>query len=53
MWLESGAQPGDVRRRYEEVRVLRIAAEQSVANRAADDVRVQPERPDVLLNRPR
>ena len=36
---------------HEEVGVLRVAAEQLVAHRAADDVRVEPERRDVAPRR--
>jgi hypothetical protein len=49
--LERGAQAVDVDRRNEEVGVLRLAPEQLVSHGAADDVGVQPERPDVLLDR--
>jgi hypothetical protein len=48
--LQRSAQARDVDGGNEEVGVLRVAAEQRVANGAADDVRVQAERPDVLLN---
>jgi hypothetical protein len=41
--LERGAQPVDVDARNEEVGVLGVDAEQLVADRAADDVCVQPE----------
>ena len=44
------AQPGDVDARDEEVRVLRVDAQQLVANRPADDVRAEVERPDVVLD---
>ena len=49
---ERGAQAGDVDAGDEEVRVLRVEPEQLVADRAADDVRVEPERADVLLDLP-
>ena len=41
-----GVEPGD-----EEVGVLRRAAEQLVADGAADEVRIEPERADVVLDR--
>ena len=47
---ERGAQAVDVDAGHEEVRVLRVDAEQFVADRAADDVGVEPERADVLLD---
>ena len=50
VWFERGTQAGDVDAGHEEVRVFRLVPEQLVAHRAADDVRVQPERPDVLLD---
>jgi hypothetical protein len=45
------AKTRDVDRRDEEVGVLRLDPEQRVADRSPDHVRVQPERPDVLLDR--
>src|SRR6476661_10682827 len=47
---ESLAQSRDVDARDEEVCVLRVDAEQLVADRAADDIRVELERADVLLD---
>ena len=47
---ERRAQALDVHARDEEVGVPRFVPEQVVAHRAADDVRVQPERADILLN---
>jgi hypothetical protein len=40
---EHGAQIRDVGRGDKEVRILGVAAKQRVADRAADDVRIQPE----------
>jgi hypothetical protein len=37
------AQPGDIDAGHEKVRILRIHAEQTVADRATDDVRVELE----------
>src|SRR5207253_7598177 len=48
--LERGAQPLDVDAGNEEVSVLRLVPEQLVAHGAADDVRVQPERADIVLD---
>jgi hypothetical protein len=48
---ERPPQAGDVDRGDEEVGVLRLAAEQRVAYRTTDDVGVEPERPDVILDR--
>ena len=50
--LESPPELLGVDARHEEVGVLRLAAEQLVAHRAADEVGVEPEPADVLLDRP-
>src|SRR5262249_44806380 len=49
--LEQRPQPGEVAARDGEVRVLRAEPGQPAATRAADKVRVEPERRDVLLDR--
>ena len=48
--LERGAQAVDVDAGDEEVGVLRVEAEQLVADRAADEVGVEAERADVVLD---
>src|SRR5262249_34509369 len=48
--LEGAAERVVVDAEDEEVRVLRLEPEQLVANRAADEVRVEPERADVVLD---
>ena len=48
--LERPRRPVGVDARHEEVGVLRLEAEQLVADGAADEVRVEPERADVVLD---
>src|SRR5439155_643685 len=48
--LEQGAQLLVIDAEDEEIRVLRVEPEQLVADGAADEVRVEPERADVVLD---